>query len=339
MIFCCLLLAYLLLGGLLPLLRHGTGSETVRQTFSPADRGVHVRILVDGINGMLKLTHSDHFNALISHPEVEARLYNPIRLLQPWQMTLRLHDKYLMADDSVYILGGRNTSNLFLGNYSEKYNADRDLLVFETGQRDGTDSMTALQEYFTEIWNLSCSREMTCTDRGSAVEKAGDRLRSHYIICSSDMYQGLTALAQEAERMEIMTNAVESGANPGGCADYLNQQKKIQSTGVELYEFSGEQSSHAKMILIDNHISIVGSYNLDMRSTYLDTEMMLVVDCEELNRELTASVDQDKARSRHIYPDGELEYGEQYEEREFPFWKRVFYGGLRVILLPIRHLL
>ena len=41
-------------------------------------------------------------------------------------------DKYLIADDYAYILGGRNTNNLFLGNYADSYNEDRDILVYET---------------------------------------------------------------------------------------------------------------------------------------------------------------------------------------------------------------
>ena len=43
-----------------------------------------------------------------------------------------MHDKYLIADDFAYILGGRNTDNRFLGNYQEHYNVDRDNLVYET---------------------------------------------------------------------------------------------------------------------------------------------------------------------------------------------------------------
>ena len=38
-----------------------------------------------------------------------------------------------------------------------------------------------------------------------------------------------------------------------------------------------------KAVLIDDRMSIVGSYNMDMRSTYQDTELMLAVDCPELN--------------------------------------------------------
>lgn len=45
----------------------------------------------------------------------------------------------------------------------------------------------------------------------------------------------------------------------------------------------GAHSCHTKAVLIDDRMSIVGSYNMDMRSTYQDTELMLAVDCPELN--------------------------------------------------------
>ena len=72
-----------------------------------------------------------------------------------------------------------------------------------------------------------------------------------------------------------MTNAVESGANPWGCTDYLNQKQKVLGTGVSVYECLAGQSLHTKTVLVDDDISLIGSYNLDIRSTYLDTEMML----------------------------------------------------------------
>ena len=38
-------------------------------------------------------------------------------------------------------------------------------------------------------------------------------------------------------------------------------------------------------------MAVVGSYNLDMRSTYLDTELMLVIDSPEVTQELKTSMD------------------------------------------------
>ena len=51
-----------------------------------------------------------------------------------------------------------------------------------------------------------------------------------------------------------------------------------------MYECIADHSLHTKTILVDDRLSAVGSYNYDMRSTYLDTEMMLVIDSPELNR-------------------------------------------------------
>ena len=117
-------------------------------------------------------------------------------------------------------------------------------------------------------------------------------IQTPYIVCSRDMYNDLDELCNNSN-LEIITNSVESGANPWGSTDYLNQKKKILNTGASVFEYTSDKSSHTKTILIDDRISIIGSYNLDMRSTYLDTEMMLVIDCKELNSSLNISADRE----------------------------------------------
>ena len=87
-------------------------------------------------------------------------------------------------------------------------------------------------------------------------------------------------------KLQIVLNAVEKGSNPWGCTDYLNQKKKILKTGADVYELMNEHAVHTKAVLIDDRLSVVGSYNLDMRSTYLDTELMLVIDSQELNGQI-----------------------------------------------------
>lgn len=94
-----------------------------------ADRGVHIRILVDGLAGTVYLRGNGSFCALAAMPNVEIKFYNPVSLLKPWTLNYRMHDKYLIIDDTVYLLGGRNTYDLFLGSYVDTYNLDRDVLV------------------------------------------------------------------------------------------------------------------------------------------------------------------------------------------------------------------
>ena len=94
-----------------------------------ADRGVHVRILVDGMESWIDMEGNPYFYGLSSHENVEIKLYNKANPLKPWKTMGRMHDKYLIADGKIYILGGRNTYNYFLGDFPGHKNFDRDVLV------------------------------------------------------------------------------------------------------------------------------------------------------------------------------------------------------------------
>ncbi len=105
-----------------------SGQAVMAALLEAADRGVQVRILVDGMNTFLHLRGSAHFQALAASSNVEIKLYNPVNLLKPWTLNYRLHDKYLIADRTAYLLGGRNTNDLFLGETTQSSNIDREIL-------------------------------------------------------------------------------------------------------------------------------------------------------------------------------------------------------------------
>ena len=78
-----------------------------------ADRGVSVNVIVDGVSGFTKMKGNPDFNALASSDNVNVKIYNKVNPFKPWQSMGRLHDKYVIADRTNYILGGRNTFNYF----------------------------------------------------------------------------------------------------------------------------------------------------------------------------------------------------------------------------------
>jgi phosphatidylserine/phosphatidylglycerophosphate/cardiolipin synthase-like enzyme len=308
-----------------------------------------------------------------------------------------MHDKYLIADDWGYILGGRNTDNRFLGYYRENYNEDRDLLVYETKPGQGS-SFQALEAYFHEIWNQPCCKEFEAEGGAGGLEKCCERVKERYpeafdriyskedwekatmetrgielwtnptepenkepvvwermiaaiegekdilvqtpyMICSRKMYEDLRSVCEKGARVDIVINAVESGTNPFGCTDYLNQKKKICQTGVHIYEYLGDQAQHTKSLAVGEELSIIGSCNFDMRSVYLNTEMMLAVDCPELNASIREQARPLKEKSRHMSPDGRTEDGQNYEPREQDMAKRAVYALLRIVISPFRHVL
>ena len=370
-----------------------SGQDLMAAIYGAAQRGVQVRVIVDGLNGFLHLQNSSVLRALAAEENVEVRFYDPIDLLRAWKLNYRLHDKYLIADGDKYILGGRNSNDLFLGSYQESQNIDRDMLVVSDGGEGS--SVTQLLTYFESVWSqpenktitgktsdktdalreryaslretypeafaaVDWAAETTAVTRVSllsgsprAEAKApelwdalvhlmaqGDNilLQTPYIICNDKMYNDLEALA-ETRQVRVLTNAVENGANPSGCSDYLREKQNILSRGVDVYEVVCGQSLHTKTILIGNDLSVVGSFNADMRSAYLDTELMLVIESEEVNAALRQESAQYIDQSRLALHDGSTEYGARFEEVTLPWAKRALYTILSVIQRPIRHLL
>ena len=100
-----------------------------------------------------------------------------------------------------------------------------------------------------------------------------------------------------------------------------------------------EYAVHTKTVLIDDHLSVVGSFNLDMRSTYLDTELMLVIDSEYLNAQIKETIDIYREKSIEVLSDGTERKGISYNARELGTMKELVYQVLRVIIRPFRHML
>ncbi len=67
--------------------------------------------------------------------------------------------------------------------------------------------------------------------------------------------------------------------------NYLFQRKKFLKTGINIYEYLGEESIHGKSLVFDDNITVVGSYNMDSCSANLNTETMIVVDSEEFTKD------------------------------------------------------
>ncbi len=86
-------------------------------------------------------------------------------------------------------------------------------------------------------------------------------------------------------------------------------------------------------------MSIVRSYNLDMRSTNQHTELMITIDSPKLNSIIREEAQRDKTYSKTIGENGEYIQGENYQPKELSFGKKVFYAVLRVLTVPLRRFL
>ena len=340
-----------------------------------SERGVSVNVIVDGVSGFLRMNGNPYFEALAAGEGTSIKIYNKVNPFAPWKSMGRLHDKYLIADRSSYIIGGRNTFSYFLGSSSPYKNYDRDVLVY-CAKTDENSSVTQLIDYYDSVWNYKESKTLLSSSKTSYKEKiaakdkvktakdellagyeaycadnqefvdntdyasetvevnsiallsnpidykvkkpvvwyqlvrlmksADSKVKIHtpYIICNDYMYEGLTEVCDKVENVSLMTNSIGNNGNPFGSADYYVNKDKILNTGLEVWEYEGGYSYHGKSILIDDNISVIGSFNVDMRSVYLDTELMLVIDSREINSQLNEAMESYEHIARKADADG-----------------------------------
>lgn len=374
------------------------GTKLLAALNHAASKGVKIRLLIDGIYQQLFLADSSDFQALASSENVEVGVYNPLTPANLFKVNYRMHDKYLIIDEKMYLLGGRNSNDIFLGDHVKGINEDRDILVYDTS--DGsTESLQQLEDYFYEIWNDRCVskkkekkpskyteahahleevyvsllkkykdietycdwekdtievNKITLVDNGvhasrkrpqvlQTIQYLSDNadhviIQTPYVICNGYMYDVLQQISDHA-KLQIVLNAVEKGSNPWGCTDYLNQKKRILKTGADVYELMNEYPVHTKAVLIDDRLSVVGSYNLDMRSTYLDTELMLVIDSEKLNKQIRATESDYMEKSKEVLANGHETEGAKYKKKVLNRQKKIYYSVLRLLIRPLRQLL
>jgi putative cardiolipin synthase len=103
-------------------------------------------------------------------------------------------------------------------------------------------------------------------------------------------------------RVVILTNSLASTNHSSVHAVYARYRKPLIRQGVELYELRpiadgsavgdvdpARLTLHSKVAIVDRQSSFVGSFNLDPRSLYINTELGMVVESDEIARAMAAS--------------------------------------------------
>jgi putative cardiolipin synthase len=161
-----------------------TGQLLTEALLRAADRGVRVRVLIDDGD---TIAGDEQLIALDGHPAIEIRIFNPFAyrghnsLLRNRELVFnlarldyRMHNKLLVVDNAVALIGGRNIGNQYFQMDPESQFADDD--VFAAGPIAGELSAT-----FDEYWNspFAIPAEALGLQKGSAAALAGHREEAH----------------------------------------------------------------------------------------------------------------------------------------------------------------
>ncbi|ARV07564.1 phospholipase D family protein [Polaribacter sp. SA4-10] len=135
--------------------------------------------------------------------------------------------------------------------------------------------------------------------------KSSIDIQTPYLI-TTELSQNLFKEAvKRGVKIRILTNSLASTDNLEAFSSYQTDRNKLLKTGVRIYEFRPDAAErtkimtgelqlkldykpifglHAKSMIIDNKITVIGTFNLDPRSANLNTECVVIVRSDKISR-------------------------------------------------------
>jgi putative cardiolipin synthase len=146
-------------------------------------------------------------------------------------------------------------------------------------------------------------------------------LVSPYFVPGKEGVALLAGVRKRGPRVVVITNSLASTDGVPVHSGYQRYRKPLLKAGVELYELkptartprarrlrligskgaggSSGASLHAKTFAFDRRIGFIGSYNLDPRSSRLNTEMGVLFDCPALVKRMPEEIERNLDRDTY----------------------------------------
>ena len=165
-------------------------------------------------------------------------------------------------------------------------------------------------------------------------------LESAYLIFDDRQLAGLKALVDKGITIKALTNSMASNDLATNHSGYAARRKGMLENGLKLFELKPDTGLcvkstkylskcapniayglHAKSIVFDKKIAVIGSFNFNLRSTYLNTESILIIENQKIAHNLAKDIEQamndNNSWRLQLHKDEVRWYsGEQYWENE-----------------------
>jgi putative cardiolipin synthase len=253
-----------------------TGRILSLQLVEAADRGVRVRVLIDDNN---IAGRDSPIAALDAHPNIEVRIFNPFShrgsrlfgyLNDFNRLNHRMHNKVIIADNALAIVGGRNIGDHYFGVHTDANFRDLDIAAAGPIVRD-------LSNVFDQFWNGQWSFPIsTLVNRTHSADDLKDVVATAQALIKEEEYpyplnqdvKHLTGQMGEVRdsfiwaRGQVVWDNPEAMQNAGGAAIIHEKlYQKLQTIEKELliesaYFVAGERGVQAVRKLQERGVKV-----------------------------------------------------------------------------------
>lgn len=129
-------------------------------------------------------------------------------------------------------------------------------------------------------------------------------IESPYVILSTNSLAVFRRMLGRGVKIRILSNSLAATQNFYAQAGYERRKAAWVQLGLELWEYKGPKMLHAKSVVIDDEIAIVGNFNLDPRSEFLNTELAVVTHDPKIAIQLRTSIEAHLNNAWRIDSDG-----------------------------------
>jgi cardiolipin synthase A/B len=125
-------------------------------------------------------------------------------------------------------------------------------------------------------------------------------METPYLLPDDSMLDTLKEKARSGVRVEIIVPGpyIDSRIVQAASRSYYNE---MLDAGIKIYEFQPAHL-HSKIYTADGHWSVIGSANLDNRSSTLNIENVFAIEDKKLGKELDHQFELDRAQAQEIKP-------------------------------------
>jgi putative cardiolipin synthase len=159
-------------------------------------------------------------------------------------------------------------------------------------------------------------------------------IETPYLVPTRELFTDIDYLKKRGvKKMEMITNSVSSNDSMLVQLGYETAKKKLLRFGVDLWEYKGPDTLHAKSAVLDDRLALIGSFNIDPRSQHLNTETAVAINDAVTAKRLARYIEAHKPSCTHITPN---QLVAPNESERLPLAKRMKVSFFKALLPLLR---